>query len=219
MSQKTGGKHFKCYVTYHPLSVVQGGFQFEERIVEDLRRLKKGSLKPPRVGLPGKNNRIVGFDTEFDRAGALLTVGLASSDAATALETTEKDWLKKTRKVIHVAKGIVGHSIAGDLDYLVRLGLAKDKWLAGIGIRDSFLLARMHDENRGKGGYGLEALLLSEFNFAPWKADTEALIKKTGNAADWSVEQRTARCRLDAWATRILAERFERKLKNVDLRE
>lgn len=205
----------KCYVTFNPLSVVQGGFHLEQRIVEDFERLRRTALKPPGNKLPVKV-KIIAFDTEYDKDGKLLTVGLSDGINSAALETAEKDWLKKTRKVIRGAKGIVGHSIAGDLDYLVRLGLAKDKWLQGIGIRDSFLLARMSDENRGKGGYGLEALLLSEFNFTPWKADTEALIKKTGNAADWSVEQRTARCRLDAWATRVLAEHFERKLKHVD---
>lgn len=210
MLQKIGGKRFKCYVTYHPLSVVQGGFQFEERIVEDFKRLRRRALRSPLVQSP--REQIIGFDSEYTPDDNLLTVGFADSTRAIALETTEKDWLKKTRKVIRYARKLVGHSISGDLDYLVRLGLAKNTWLSGKDIRDSFLLARMQDENRGKGGYGLEALFLSEFNFMSWKADTEKLIKATGNAADWSVEQRTARCRLDAWATRILAEHFERKL-------
>ena len=211
MLQKTGGKHFKCYVTYHPLSVVQGGFQFEERIVEDFKRLRSHPLRAPSL-LPPRVS-IIGFDSEYTPDDNLLTVGFADPTRSIALEVTEKDWLKKTRKVIQNARKLVGHSIAGDLDYLVRLGLAKNVWLSGKDIRDSFLLARMQNENRGKGAYGLEALFLSEMNFQPWKEETANLLKKTGNAADWPIELRKERCRLDAWATRILAEHFERKLK------
>jgi hypothetical protein len=131
--------------------------------------------------------------------------------AATAYETNSTEH-KAIKPVVKKAKVLVGHSVGGDLDHLVKLGLAKNEWLAGFNIRDSLLLARMFDENRGKGGYGLEALLISEFNFAPWKGETEKLIKATGNAADWTPEQRIARCRLDAWATHILADHFEKKL-------
>ncbi len=204
----------KIYCTYHPSSVLAGGYQFESRIVQDFRKFKQRTLKVPSKRLPLLRT-CVGFDTEYDPSNKLLTVGLADREHAQALETTEKDYLKKTRKVIKKAKVLVGHSVAGDLDYLVRLNLAKETWLRGINVKDSFLLARMVDENRGKGAYGLEPLLLSEFNFGSWKSETEKLLKSTGNAADWSPEQRVERCRLDAWATRILAEHFERKLLRI----
>lgn len=189
-----------------------GGFQFEEKIVEDFKRFTIRELAGPRAGLPRKTSSRIGFDTEYDSSGRLLTVGVADAHNAEAYETAFPEYKNAVKAVVKKAKVLVGHSVGGDLDHLVKLGLAKNEWLAGFNIRDSLLLARMFDENRGKGGYGLEALLISEFNFAPWKAETEKLIKATGNAADWTPEQRVARCRLDAWATHILAEHFERKL-------
>lgn len=207
--KKSGYQDYKCYATFHVRSVLEGGFQFEERIIEDLRRFTIKQLQHPRARPPEANTERIGFDTEYDSSGKLLTVGVADTGSAAAFECGE---FKKATPIIKKAKVLVGHSVAGDLDHLVRLGLARDSWLRGIDIRDSLLLARMHDENGGKGAYGLEALLLSNFNFTQWKAETEKLIKATGNAADWSPEQRVARCRLDAWATVKLAEHFEEKL-------
>lgn len=211
--KKSGYQGYKCYVSFHPASVLMGGFQFEEKIVEDFRRFTQDSLQPPRGAAPKTASKRIGFDTEYDSSGRLLTVGVADSRRAAAFETSDAKYKKQIAPVIKKAKILVGHSVGGDLDHLVKLGLAKEEWLAGFNIRDSLLLARMFDENRGKGGYGLEALLLAEKNFAPWKAETEKLIKATGNAADWTPEQRIARCRLDAWATHVLAEHFEKKLK------
>lgn len=204
---------YKCYATFHPDAVLSGGFEYEQRIVEDFERFRNKQLAPP-ANRPPKSDRgaVVGFDTEYDKDSQLLTVGVADRSNAAAYEVTDAKGVEAAKKVIKHAKTLVGHSVTGDLDHLVRLGCARESWLAGVDIRDSLLLARMHDENRGKGGYGLEALLLSEYNFTPWKAETEKLIKATGNAADWSPEQRIARCRLDAWATAVLAEHFERKL-------
>jgi hypothetical protein len=204
---------YKAYCTYHPGAVLLGGFQYEERIVEDLKRYHSRQLKYPRSAAPSGRAHSIGFDTEYDPSGKLLTAGVADASNAIAYEGNIK---KSIAPTIKKAKVLIGHSIAGDLDHLVRLGLARDSWLRGLDIRDSFLLARMHDENRGKGAYGLEALLLSEFNATPWKADTDKLIKATGNAADWSPEQRMERCRLDAWATRVLAEHLEGKLHGFD---
>ena len=208
--KKSGYQGYKCYVTFHPSSVLEGGFQLEGRISEDLRRFSRGALLEPVQRLPDTRASI-GFDTEYDSSGKLLTVGVADATSGAAFECGE---FKKATPVVKKAKVLVGHSVAGDLDHLVRLGLARDDWLRGINIRDSLLLARMYDENRGKGAYGLETLLLSEFNFSSWKDETAKLLKKTGNAADWRPEQRIARCRLDAWATVVLAEHFEEKLND-----
>lgn len=210
-AKKLGFQGYKCYATFHPDTVLAGGFEYEEKIVEDFRRFGKRQLPQPRNQLPAGTGTLIGFDTEYDSSGRLLTIGVADRDCAAAFEGDIKKAISPT---IKKAKVLIGHSVSGDLDYLVRLGLARDSWLRGLDIRDSLLLARMHDENRGKGGYGLEALLLSEFNSSPWKAETEKLIKATGNAADWSPEQRIARCRLDAWATWLLADHFERKLND-----
>lgn len=200
----------KVFVTYHPQSVLLGGFELEEKIIADLARFKQARLRPPKEALP--NSEQLGWDVEYDKDGKLLTVGVADTRNAAAFETSEPGYKKKISPIIKKAKVLVGHSVAGDLDYLVRLGLARESWLRGVDVKDSLLLARMQNENGGKGAYGLEALLLSNFNFTPWKAETEKLIKATGNAADWSPEQRIARCRLDAWATAVLAEHFEGKL-------
>ena len=201
---------FQCYVTYHPSLVLKGEYHYEKRIEEDFRRLLQGTLKPPADQLP--DARAVGFDSEYDSEGRLLTLGVASPTEAMAIEVSGDKAPIGISKVLKKAEVIVGHSVPGDLDYLVRLGLAKDTWLRGVDIYDSLLLARMYDENRGKGAYGLETLMLSEFNTDSWKAETEKLIKATGNAADWSPEQRIARCRLDAWATIMLAKHFGGKL-------
>ena len=160
-----------------------------------------------------KFKKWIGVDSEYSPTGELLTLGVATKTAAKAAEADDESGLKKAMEIIKGAEGVCGHSIPGDLDYLVKLGIAKEKWLKGIDVRDSFLLARMADENRGKGAYGLEPLLLSEFNTTPWKTETAKLIKKTGNAADWTPEQRKERCRLDSWATVVLSQCFEGKVK------
>lgn len=201
---------YSCRVTYHPGSVLAGGFQYERRIEEDFKRMRTEVVEAPRNKLPPVvSGAMVGFDTEYDANAVLLTVGVADTKYAFAQETP----FKEVKAVLKKAKVLCGHSITGDLDYLVRLGLARDKWLRGLDVKDSFLLARMHDENRGKGGYGLETLLLSEVNAHGWKSVTDALIKKTGNAADWTPEQRVERCRMDAWATLLLTKLFEEKLE------
>jgi DNA polymerase I-like protein with 3'-5' exonuclease and polymerase domains len=199
----------KIYCSYHPQSVLDGGFQFERRIEEDLERFKHGLVKAPSVAFPRSHASAIGFDTEYAPDARLLTVGLSDGTRAQALETTVTDWLQQTKKIVKAAKVLCGHSVDGDLDYLVKYRLAKEEWLRGKNVLDSFLLARMADENRGKGGYGLQPLLLSYFNFKDWKADTEKILKKTQDASQWSVEQRTKRCRIDAWATVVLATRLQ----------
>lgn len=198
----------KIYVTFHPTSVLEGGFQLEEYIREDLRRFKLKQLKPPKQALPRSGVKILGWDTEYDPRGQLLTVGLADSSRAGAIETTTHGWRSRIAPTVKRARFICGHSVDGDLDYLVKEKLAKESWLRGIDVRDSLLLARMVDENRGKGGYALESLFLSEFNYAPWKQPTAELLKKDPDASKWPVALRTERCRIDAWATRLLAERY-----------
>ena len=203
---------YDCYVTYNPGSVLAGGWQYEQRIDEDFKRLKSKVLNAPKVTPPRVNRgSVIGFDTEYASDAKLLTLAIADDKQAFAEEGT----FEQVKALVQKAKVLCGHSITGDLDYLVRLGMARERWLRGLDIKDSFLLARMHDENRGKGGYGLETLFLSEFKTAPWKAETEALLKDTGNAADWTPEQRMKRCRMDAWATALLAKRFEEQLNAV----
>ena len=198
------------YVTYHPASVLWGSYQNEKRIVEDFKRYRSRAIQASRHGFPISS--CIGFDTEYDSKGNLLTAGFSDDANAIAIETTEKTWLQEAKKCLRKVEILSGHSVAGDLDYLVKYKLAKTDWLKGLKLRDSFLLARMVDENRGKGAYGLQPLLLSDYNFDSWKGETEKLLKKTGNAADWAPEQRTDRCKTDAWATFILADSYSKKV-------
>ena len=190
--------------------MLEGKYEYEEKIKDDFHRFKEPDLLPPMDAMP--EAKVLGFDTEFDPNGVLLTVGLADDERAIAIETDEAFSKADIAVPLKKAKVLVGHSIPGDLDYLVKLGMARDSWLRGIDILDSLLVARMHNENGGKGAYGLETLMLSKFNTGAWKADTEKLIKATGDARDWTPEQRKARCRLDAWATRMLAKYFVERL-------
>ena len=204
---------YKCYGTFDAAAVLAGGFELEEIIVKDFARFDQRELQRPRTRTPANKSKCVAIDTEYSPDSRLLTLGVATARDAIAYEVADTEGIKKAKRLIRDAQTVVGHSVPGDLDYLVRLGVAKDRWLKGIDIRDSLLLARMSDENRGKGAYGLEPLLLSEVNFTEWKAETAKLLKENGDASKWTPEQRTERCRLDAWATYILAEHFERKLK------
>ena len=196
------------FCTFHPASVLDGGWHLESYIREDFKRFSQKQLRPPIKKLPRASTDVIGFDTEYSPDGSLLTVGLSDTQRACAIELTEHGSRKRIASIVKRAKYLVGHSVDGDLDYLVKLKLAKESWLKGINVKDSFLLARMADENKGRGGYGLEPLLLSHFNFKEWKTETAALLKKTGNAMDWTPAQRTERCRLDSWATLILANKL-----------
>lgn len=203
----------RIYVTFHPMSVLEGGFHFEESIRRDFRRLKEKQLTSPHKGLPSRGTRILAVDTEYSPTGHLLTVGLADGKRARAIETSDPKWRSTCAPIVRSARILVGHSLEGDLDYLVKYGMAKERWLQGKDVRDSLLLARMADENRGKGGYGLEALMLSEFNYSSWKGPTAALLKANPDASAWPVDLRVERCRIDAWATGMLATHFEEKLE------
>ena len=203
----------KAYATFDPWAILYGGYHLEQRIDEDFRRFNVKQLRAPKQTLPSEAAFVVGFDTEYSPTGKLLTVGLADTSSAMAIETSAPGFTRNVSRTIRRARCIAGHSVDGDLDYLVKLNLAKEEWLRGERIYDSFLLARMYDENRGKGGYSLQAQFLSEFNFVPWKRDTEKLLKETGDASTWTAAQRTTRCRLDAWTTRLLAEHLYARVK------
>lgn len=203
----------RIYCTFHPSSVLEGGFHFEQYIRSDFARLKQKQLRAPHKGLPRRGAKLLGFDTEYSPKGDLLTVGVSDGKCSAAIETSDPEWHRACAPIVRSSSILVGHSVDGDLDYLVKNGLAKESWLQGKDVLDSLLLARIYDENRGKGGYGLEALMLSEFNFTSWKGPTAALLKKDPDASKWPVKLRVDRCRLDAWATKLLAEHFREKLR------
>jgi uracil-DNA glycosylase family 4 len=202
-----------AFVTYHPEELLVGKQHLELEIVKDFRRVGEGTLTLPKVGLPGTDNKAV--DTEFDPDGNLLTIGLSSENLAEALETTGA-WKSIASRSLRETRVIIGHNVPGDIDMLLKNGLpVREEWLRGEDVLDSLILARMVNENRselGKGAYSLGALMHAEFNVADWKKDTDESIKETGDARLWTTEQRTERCRLDAWASYILTKQHYRSI-------
>ncbi len=157
-----------------------------------------------------ENPNIVGFDVEYSPDKTLLTIGLASDKAAKAWDCSAISAENKT--LIRRIQTLAGHNVAGDLDYLVRNKVAKNSWLRGDDLRDSLLLARLYDETKERGGYGLENLLCSEFRVEPWKEPTASQFKKTPDASLWASQDRIERCRIDAWASVKLASFYYDKL-------
>lgn len=119
------------------------------------------------------------------------------------------------------AEWLAGHSVAGDVTELVDAGLpVKEAWARGDKVLCSLLLARMKDEN--DLSYELENLFLANFDAEPWKAKTRAFDyikvkdpitgrskrKKDVDARRWPVALRKERCARDAWAARLLVEKF-----------
>lgn len=194
-----------CYASYSVNSVLLGSLHYGPRIVEDLQRQAKPEVARPANQLPEVVGW-VGFDTEYAPDKSLLTVGVANMKAAKAVEPGEDDFYDTLGEIAACdsGTGLVGHSVSGDVDRLVELGIARAEWVSGEATLDSLLLARLKDENRGKGGYDLEGLLCSDRNVKPWKQDT--IIYSKEDATKWPVELRKERCRLDAWASVILAE-------------
>jgi len=122
------------------------------------------------------------------------------------------DLRRQLTSVIKRGKLLGGHNIPVDVDQLMKVMTLPEEIFRGDGTRDSLLLARMHDENRGKGSYKLENLLLAEFNTSPWKSPTENLGM---DATKWDAGLRASRCATDAWASAILVDRFSKALSET----
>lgn len=197
------GTEKSAYVTYAPRAVLLGGASYLPRIKEDFARASKPLVARPENKI--HSSFYFAVDTEYAPDKSLLTVGLADVFSATSAEPGE-DGFYEVLSTIEQAEGnaiLIGHSLSGDVDKLVELGIARESWVSGEKTLDSLLLGRMKDENRGKGGYDLEGLLVSDRNVEPWKQDTLAYSKE--DATLWPVELRKERCRLDAWASAVLA--------------
>lgn len=193
-----------AYASYEP-SAVLASVPYRVRVLEDLRRAGEARLEYPFEAIPVGN--VLSVDTEYAPDKTLLTVGVADLEASASAEPSDEAAFREVTEAIKTSPGgtvLVGHSLTGDLDYLVQLGVARESWVSGEKTQDSLLLARMQDENRGKGGYGLEILLTSSRNVEPWKYKTEAYDK--ADATTWPPDLRAERCRLDAWASAVVAE-------------
>jgi uracil-DNA glycosylase family 4 len=200
---RIAGTEKQAWATYAPRAVLLGGSSYLPRIKEDFERASKPLLPRPVNGYPDAG--FIAIDTEYAPDKTLLTVGIADRQSATSAEPDEDSFyavLSQVEQADNKTK-LIGHSISGDIDKLVELGAARIDWVSGYMTLDSLLLARMKDENRGKGGYDLEGLLVSDRNVEPWKQDTVAISKE--DATLWGRDLRKERCRLDAWASARLA--------------
>jgi len=205
--QTMPGLNHRCsiYATYHPAAVLHGSTNLRAEIIRDLQRIKQPKVKPPARGVPRQSTR--GIDTEYTPQNELITLAVADEFRAGSVDIDDPRnvWIS-LKNSIKKADYICGHSIPGDIDHLVKLGIARTQWLNGKRIRDSLLLARMVDENkRERGSYNLENLICTYMKVDPWKAETQEILKKTGDARQMTYGQRGERCRLDAWATVKLA--------------
>jgi DNA polymerase I-like protein with 3'-5' exonuclease and polymerase domains len=197
----------KVRITYGIDKLQEGATYHEQHILDDLLALSAKSLPEPKDGLPATD--VKGVDTEYAKDGELLTLGFANATLASGLEFTGASTKAIASRSLRESAWLIGHNIPGDIDQLLRAGLpVREEWLQGKNIIDSFVLAKMLDENKPRGSYGLEALMLTNYNVQPWKAETDKKFAETGDARDWTPEQREARCRKDAWATFMLAKKF-----------
>jgi uracil-DNA glycosylase family 4 len=191
-----------AYGTFDPGAVLIGNTYYESLIAEDIARLTWPELPWPKNEEP--SGKTVGIDAEFT-SYSILTFAVSGADSAVAYEGYD---MAKAGRVLQEAAVVVGHNVFVDIDAAIRVGLPiKEDWVRGINVRDSLLLARMVDENRGAGGYDLETQLTSYFNTRPWKHRTEEISESDPVA--WGPELRADRCRLDAWAAYKLVEKLE----------
>ncbi|MGL5935299.1 MAG: DNA polymerase [Cetobacterium sp.] len=200
------------YCTYDADSIIDGAFHNRGRVEEDLRRVREGglpSLSQPRAGICKASE--VGVDTEFMPDGKVITLSVSDAHASACSDVSESATTKRLLSRISTARTFVGHQVTVDLDSVIRL--AKQHalnikplkgWLQGKNILDTIALARMVDENRPKGGYKLENLLRSSHHTPVWKQDDR--VTDESDPSSWPKDYRVERCRLDAWASSVLAE-------------
>ena len=184
-----GTKRF-AYVTYDPVGVSDGSHDL--MITEDLTRFKLKTMPWPNNKFP--TGKTLGVDTEYAPDGSILNIALANSSSAIDINLSCKQSLRK----VFAVKNVIGHVLGGDLTNMIKLGCKRNDWAKGENIYDSFIIARLVDENRGRGNYTVDALLLAKHNVKGWKHKTEAFSEY--DATTWPSDLRTERCRLDAWA-------------------
>ena len=185
------------FVTYKVSSLTTDPY-IPNRVIEDLRRSQQEELAYPGPGLG--HSKLMAFDTEYT-GEVVHCVGVSSGTCAM---TTQKPDVKQ-----FMGRTIIGHNIVVDLEALLRTKVyPKDmeEWLQGRKIRDTQLMARLVDENRGKYGYMLESLLTSFYNVKDYKVDTDQF---GPDSSRWPKPLRDERCRLDAWSTYKVYEALE----------
>lgn len=211
------GRGIKVCFSYHPAACFyQKGAELKARIKEDLKWLVtfKGYIDGPEEATPQVND-YVGLDIEWSKEHSLLTVGQAVDDKAIATEEQEtwKNWYEQWN-ISGLEPMVFGHSTFGDLAVMRMNGLPlPSTWISGEKARDTLLLARLQNENRG--AYDLESLSVSICGIEPWKSKSDSLVGKGKKRADFSTlpfDIRVDRCRLDAWSCTKIASGIYPKL-------
>ena len=202
-------------ITYHPAAVLRGATHLKKEILHDLEMARKAPDMAPRPGTGAVVGSNLGVDTEYGATGDLLTVAFANDLHTRALETTEETWKQIASSYLDQATWLTGHSITGDIRKLAESGLLRDcshatAWITGKRALCSLLITRMVNENRLS--YALEPLCLSLFPMEPWKLESDALLRKTHDMSLVPPSVRTERCRMDAWASRKVAQEEYPKL-------
>ena len=184
------GTRRKVFMTYDPMSAAKNP-EHGALIMEDLNRLQWKKEPWPINKFP--SGKLLGLDTEYTDAD-VLDISIASTSHARCISPTDKGALKH----IFGVKEIVGHSIGGDVTSLIKLGCQRQDWAQGLNLKDSFITARMANENRGRGNYNVESMVLSKHHIESWKHKTEAF--HLYDPLQWPEDLRQERCNLDAWA-------------------
>jgi DNA polymerase I-like protein with 3'-5' exonuclease and polymerase domains len=211
--------------TYHPRQIAEGNTNAEKRIVADLERTTHAQEEveyPQEITdatdrLPSIGST-VGLDTEFDTEH-VYTLAMGSVSTSCTIDDDTEITPKSTgydsyAHLLGSVKHIAAHWAAVDIDALIKLGLCKESWCKGEDITDTYLLARVEDENRPvKGGYGLEDLSAELFGKSGWKAATKVLDE--GDPKSWGSALRIERCRIDAWATVKIAAILSRRTEHL----
>lgn len=164
-----------------------------QRFTEPVLTLPDATSEPLRA-------ECVAVDTEFE-GGEWLTIAVSDGNIVNVTDRTAPN--PAVFDVIRSAVSIMGHYVWVDLDILVKEGLAKEDWVRGVHVVDTFLLARMGDENLGQGAYGLDALMRRWHNVPAWKDETDAIDEARPSL--WPAPLRIKRCGVDAWASWKLA--------------
>lgn len=210
----------KVGFTYHPASAFypskkgKDTIDLKAAILSDLEWMVrfKSYLPEPEDSSPNPG-KMVSIDVEWDREYKLLTVGRAWGDKAQVTEDKAvwSDWFQELSDQPQNTIA-TGHGIFQDLA-VVRLNQIplRSDLISGKATYDTVLAARMVDENLSS--YDLESLGASMCSVAPWKLESDALLKKQKIKDFWDIpaDIRQRRCRLDAWTGGLLADKLSEK--------
>lgn len=180
------------------------------RMKEDLSRILSPPLAIPKRPTVAKMcGKTVALDTEYYVEGItphLMTAAVSDGKHAFVAEGHQL----ATLGPVLATKTLIGHNVPVDIEACLlarkRLNLPLacfEDWLKGKRQRDTSLLARLEDENRGMGGYSLESMVTSKFNLKDWKAATAC---HGNDPREWPPALRQERCRVDAFTTHKLYE-------------